>query len=257
MRAANRVTRRATRLAAVLGLATALATPAHGADPSQQHLGEEACVAALLDAGRVTVEFYDREGKPSWGGDAVFHADQRNHFTYTYRWFARGESTEVVIDAKASLEILPMHTIHLPRGLNDSTEWYRRLRLHELDHVAVSTDERPRLLARWLVAHLPPVVRRVPRGEVVGTALANRAIGEEIEARYRAVVNLIQAQEARLDSVTAHGVAPLPDREAFFAALYDAGGLAAARFPYLTDVAALLDEPRYRNAPRPRCDPTP
>ena len=229
-----------------LGLgAFAPARPAHAAD---------ACLDSLDAAGRVRYEYEGAATRKDNGGMTYFHFDQHNHYTYTFRTSAHGDSVDVIIVPHAAIEITPWHLMHLPGGIAESAGWYRRLVHHEHDHVAISMDGRAVLLAQWLVSPLPPLQARAAAGTTVQGAFADRVIGDAIGPRYMAVSRLIQANYDLLDSLTRHGLVALPDREAFFAGLYDRAALERVHFPYLLEAEPVLLTDRYVNAPRPRCD---
>jgi|WetSurMetagenome_2_1015567.scaffolds.fasta_scaffold91619_2 hypothetical protein len=248
-------------LAPLIALALAVLSPAvaPAAEGPLRHEAElvrgvlppgDSCAAALERATEVTYEFHAPEGN-GWGGTTFYHFDYRYDFNYRY-WVVQrpdGAHTRVAVTVVPSVHV--WHVVRLPRGRNDADPVYRRVRRHELDHVAVSFDERPSLLFRHLATHLPELDLPPPART---KAAIEKAIRDTIGACAGAVTTLIQSSYDRLDELTNHGVVGLPDRAAFFESLYTEEGLVRSRFPYLAAVEPLLVTPRYRNAPRPRCD---
>jgi len=212
------------------------------------------CESTLVRAGEVAWEPYDVAGRRDLGGTTDFHFDDA--FDYTYAWRvvedAAGRRLVILPHVRASVRL--RHTVHLPGGIADTTGWWRRLRRHELDHVTISTDERPRLLFAYLVAQLDSVTVPLAVGAVATPGLIRESIAHAVGERHAPVVALLQANYELLDSLTTHGVVALPDRDAFFRSLYERPRLEALGFRWLDAVAPILESDRYRNAPRPRCD---
>jgi hypothetical protein len=180
--------------------------------------------------------------------------DPKYQHTYTWTWACHGDSMDVTLRTHATLEIARRQYVRLPAGGPDSATTWRRLRPYQHDRVAITQDERPVLLARWLASHLPPLHARTRCGAKVQGAFADHVIADAIMVRYAAVIDLVRAGNDALAAATHQGAMPLRDREAFFAGLYDRAALVRANFPYLADAESLLTMPRYVNAPRPRCD---
>jgi hypothetical protein len=177
--------------------------------------------------------------------------DPKYRYTYTWTWACHGDSMD---GTHATLEITRRQYVRLPGGGPDSAAAWQRLRPYQHDRVAVTQDERPMLLAKWLASHLPPLHARTKCGANVPGAFADHVVGEAITARYAAVIDLVRGNNDALAAATHQGAVPLRDREAFFAGLYDRAALVRANFPFLADAESLLTMPRYVNALRPRCD---
>jgi hypothetical protein len=207
-----------------------------------------------MAAARVQVTTYDLAGSNSPHGGTTFHFDQRITFRFTPRQSEDGDSVRVTVQPEAIIDIMPWHEMTLPRGVPDTTGWYARLVRHQFDYLAISADPRPVALVRHLVAHLPAITTHVARGTFVPNARAQALVTDAIAARYAAVVQLVQSQYDRLDSLTVHGMLPLPDRDAFYADLYGFECLHRANFPYLLEAAPLLADSAYIRLPRP-CRP--
>jgi hypothetical protein len=212
------------------------------------------CESTLVRAGDVTWKLYDTVGRSDLGGTTDFHFDDAFDYTYSWRVVEATVGRRLVILPHVRASVRLRHTVHLPGGIADTTGWWRRLRRHELDHVAISTDERPRLLFTYLVARLDSVTVPLAANAVVTPGLIRESIGHVIGERHGPVVALLQANYDLLDSLTMHGVVALPDRAAFFRSLYERPRLEAHGFRWLDAVAPILESGRYRNAPRPRCD---
>jgi hypothetical protein len=215
---------------------------------------EATCESTLVRAGAVAWELYDTAGRSDLGGTTDFHFDDAFDYTYSWRVVGAAAGRRLVILPQVRASVRLRHTVRLPGGIADTTRWWRRLRRHELDHVAISTDERPRLLFAYLVAQIDSVTVPLATNTVATPGLIRESIAHAVGERHRPVVALLQANNELLDSLTTHGIVALPDRDAFFRSLYERPRLEAHGFRWLDAVAPILESDRYRNAPRPRCD---
>jgi len=233
---------------ALLFVAVALASPVPTASTAAPQ-PPPASESLLVAMGAVT---YVRDGG-SGGGTTVFHFDDSYTYSYTYTYRRAGDSLSYTFLPHVSATVVLRHDVHLPREGSDSLAWFQRLRRHELDHVALSTDERPALLFRWLVAHVPPLSRTAVAGAAAGD-VAGSAIKEAVDERHAAVVRLIQRAYDRLDADTKHGVVGITDRDVYFGRFYSRSDLVDAEFPWAAEVESLAVSPRYVHALRGRWD---
>jgi hypothetical protein len=204
--------------------------------------------ASLLREGHVTILRYDPAKVATPGGETRFQLSCNYSYRFAYRWEDRDGRRWLSVTPHIRAKISLGHTVELPRAASDTAAWIRRLTDHELDHVAISLDRRPRLLLEQLLSEPGTLRLALPAGTPISDTLARRAVEEEVGRRKDAVSALIHASYLRLDSLTDHGRRPLEDRPAFFAGLYTRASLEALHFPFLAGVAPLLDRPEYRDA---------
>ncbi len=225
--------------------AAAVPRPAHAAD---------ACLDSLDAVAGVHYVAADDSAAGPLDRTTFCYFEQRNHYTYTFKWACHGDSMDVTFAPHAAIDITRRQFVRLPRDVVGPAGVAPRLRHYQHDRVAVTQDERPVLLVQWLVAHLPPLTARTKCGSTVPGAFADQVFGRAIGARYEAVVLLVRANNDAIAAATRQGTVGLRDREGFFAGLYDRAALVRANFPYLAEAESLLASPRYVNALRPRCD---
>jgi hypothetical protein len=121
---------------------------------------------------------------------------------------------------------------------------------HEFDHVAISTDERPKLILRHLILSAATIERDLPPETPVTKELIASLVHEEAEAYKEAVRALIKQNYERLDEVSRHGTRDIPDRHRFFEELYSPQGLERQKFAHLDRIRDLLRSDEYRRARR-------
>lgn len=230
--------------------AVLLLTPLVGGLISQRASGEPPeYYARLINEAGVSFVFYDpiRDPRPH-RGYTTFHYEVRYRSTYQYwlkggririapkvGWFAHQLTNEVL----------------LPESLDHDRRWTNSLVQHEFDHVAMTVDPRVRMLIEQVCRATPTIERGLPLGTELNDPFIDRLIREEVEPRYQAVLDLLIANEKDLDKVTRHGGHDLPDRRAYFKALFTEPNLRQHGFPYLADVKPLLRKRAYRDAPLP------
>ncbi len=187
----------------------------------------------LYRQGNVTIEFYDAVTDPmEFQGHAAFDFTARCKFTYEYRFVVRRGKRYVRIQPKIqSIAIDMRHTVKIPKSHNTPELWDGKLMLHEMDHVAISTDPRIEMLLDHLFRSIEIVEKPVQRrGEVEASVLIEKVQAEQ-NARRDALLDLIKKCNVELDKITNHGNTPLEDRDAFFKNLYSKGGLDSHGFP--------------------------
>jgi len=231
------------------GLASAAAIVLGGAVAWAAALPESYRIA-LENAGHVRYTPYDPDARKSTDGLTVFDFRYADHYTYTFETEMVGDSIDVRIHPEIHAEVTLQHTISLPRNCREGTAWCMRLRSHELDHVAISTDERPRLIFRWLVEHLDPIEHKAAAGTRIGGDWVRKAIDAEVATRHQRVLALIQRNYDLLDSVSVHGLRPIADRRAFFEDLYSLETLRGMHWAEAAEIADLLESEEYRQARR-------
>jgi hypothetical protein len=233
----------------------------------------------LIDAGNVQFEFYDPQVGPTPsqkergqdGGDLPkspagrLQKDRRPHrgftefklfvshsYEFRYTRSRRGGGWQVTIRPDVRKVTCRLsHTVHLPKYLDSDRRWGHPLVKHEFDHVAISADLRVRMLVEHLLLNLPEFELRVPGGTLLDNKFYQSAVDQRIAERREAVIQLVEANQQRLDEITRRGARWTPDRQAFLRSLYTEGNLEQVKFPYTDDVRDLLGTDAYRKAELP------
>lgn len=211
----------------------------------------------LIRDGETTITFVS--DLPATVGKTDFLLNLSWLYDYRYKTRVNGGVTEVTVTA-TNLRLTPRlrHVIRLPVAFYRDDVWDSQLLGHEFDHVAVSIDPRPRALLVHLCSHLPAARVSVEGAEPPSDEQIRAKINHEIRGRQSAIIDLVRTNYGALDKVTTHGRTAMQDRNHFFESLYTRSNLEAASFPYLNEVAAILDSEAYRRL-RPRhvpADPT-
>ena len=216
----------------------------------------------MIEDGDVTVEFTDDpelvlqdKGKTRW------HFDVKRTYRYRHSTSTKdGAQTVRLTATEVNQEVRLWHRIRLPPKYyqNSPRVWYSRLMRHEFDHVAVSLDPRPKLLMQYLSQHVPPFERTLPPGEQRSPETYKRFVGDELQKRFAAVLQLVERNQNWLDDISQHGKVPVPNRLSFFPYLYTRERLQEAQFPYLAEALPLLGTEEYQKAVLPfvPIDPT-
>jgi hypothetical protein len=204
----------------------------------------------LIDAGRVDIRFYDREAPPGpHPGRAEFDVLLNHDYKFQFRHSgARPAARTTITLTQQRICCHPVHRVYLPKSVETEDRWNDSLMRHEFDHVAVSSDPRVSLLLKHLVRSMGTIETRPGEMPLSDRTRIQQLINQECSKRTRALVDLVQANQHLLDEITEHGMRPLPDRETFFKSLYTAPNLHKAGFPYLCQVAGLLNSPGYQTA---------
>jgi hypothetical protein len=207
----------------------------------------------LIDAGDVTIEFYDRRADPvPYRGYTEFQLNIRHEFSYRYQWVQQGRTRRVTIEPRLrKVSSSLTHSMRLPKYLDSDRRWNDPLVKHEFDHVALSCDPRVMMLAEHLLGGVRKIVRTLPDGTTIDDSLVRKLVEEELAKRVEATVELVKANQRLLDEVTRHGARRLPDREAFFRALFTRPNLDRAKFPYTDEALELLQSEDYRKTKLP------
>lgn len=201
----------------------------------------------LYETGRVRFVFYDpAEQAMVRPGRTSFYAGYRWNFQYKLR--KRRERTQLRVIVQPRLVRLDAeleHEVMLPQNFDTDAIWQRSLVVHEFDHVAISTDPRPRRLVEHMARKLLVLERRVSSDQVIDDAWIHGLINDEMQKRQEAVRAVIDFNNRRLDALSEHGMRELADRAHFFALLFTRENLQEAEFPYLSEVSELVRRPDY------------
>jgi hypothetical protein len=200
---------------------------------------------ALIRDGETTITFV--RDLPATVGKTEFFLSM--DWSYEFR-----VATEA-IDGVTQVAVTPMnvkvtprlrHVIRMPIGFYHAEVWKTPLLGHEFDHVAVSLDPRPRALLVHLCSNLP-VYRFAQEGEGKPSSEQMRAgIDRELQRRQEAILELLQANYMALDKASTNGREAMQARTDFFESLYTRENLAATAFPFLDEVASILDSDSYK-----------
>lgn len=142
------------------------------------------------------------------------------------------------------------HKVELPREYDRPQLWSTSLARHELDHVLLSTDPRARLLNEAVLKSLSLVRFQIPSGQKPTEKLFREKLDAICDERRKAVTDLMNALQQRLDTLTRNGNASLANRGQFFSEAYGKEMLAELQFRYLEDVLKVVDSEGYEAAGR-------
>jgi len=218
--------------------------PPGPAVPAASSAGIADYLAEMDEVGKVEIQSDPSVGR---GGRVKFILTWHQAFTYRNSWERRGGVTIVRIHPRIRLTTNLRHEIRMPTGRREEG-WYARVLAHEYDHVAVSLDERPRLVFEHLVESLDALTAEVPGAPAVDSALVGRLINERVNEIGRAITRLIQQHYALLDTVTKNSMRDMPDRERFFRGLYTHERLLEFDFPFVDEVRGMLGSPENESA---------
>ncbi|TWU14880.1 hypothetical protein CA54_37500 [Symmachiella macrocystis] len=204
----------------------------------------------LVNASEINFDFYDPSIEPDrFPGRALFSIEVRTRFLYEYQVVNRRTRRYVIIRPKIQrIHWKLKHTIRLPESYDAPTMWDSVLLLHELDHVAISSDPRMRMLLERAFFSVKRIEHPITQVGALDDAAIQKIINDEFIKRRDAVIELATNNYKLLDKVSAHGARDIPDRDAFFRKLYTKESLDEAGFPYLGDVVDLLNDAKYEKA---------
>jgi hypothetical protein len=205
---------------------------------------------ALVKAGNIEFDFYDPSVEPArFPGRALFFIDVRTRFLYNYQVVNRRGQRYVIIRPNIQrIRWNLRHTVKLPESYDAPKMWDTVLMLHELDHVAISSDPRLRMLLERALSAVKRIEHPLAQEGVLDDAAIQKIINDEFIKRRDAVIELATENYKLLDKVSAHGARDIPDRDAFFRKLYSKETLDEAGFPYFGDVVDLLNDAKYEKA---------
>ncbi len=218
----------------------------HAAPPAPPPLDQ------LLKDGGVELVFYDRAEMPrDFPGQTTFTLSTEWKYQFQSDFRRRDRDLEVSLrvnmhTARATLT----HKVELPLEYDRPQLWNTSLARHELDHVLLSTDPRARLLNEAVLKALNLVRVRIPSGQKPTDKLFREKLDAVCDERRKAVTDLMNALQQRLDTLTRNGNASLANRGQFFGEAYGKEMLAELKFQYLEDVLKVVDSEDYEAAGR-------
>jgi len=149
----------------------------------------------------------------------------------------RGASIQArFLNTKITLE----HEIKLTSSYQPENPWGSRLLLHEMDHVAISTDPRlMKILKSLLQTPAQLNIALSADAEQDDTSIM-QAIHDLQRLRQDSVQKIVQQYYDRLDQQSNKGLDDIDQRIEFFLALYSKRDLESLEFPYLTEIRSAL-----------------
>ena len=123
--------------------------------------------------------------------------------------------------------------------------------LHEFDHVAISSDPRIDLLLEHLLRNISPLQLTIDNDEQLDGDWISDQINAAIDRRTEAMIDSITENYVLLDDITSHGTRAIPDRQAFFEALYTKANFDHQAFQYTGELLDLLRSPAYTEVELP------
>jgi len=132
------------------------------------------------------------------------------------------------------------HEIKLTSSYQPEKPWDSRLLLHEMDHVAISTDPRLIKILESLLrapAQLNIALSVAPDQDAT---LITQAIHDLQRLRRDSVQKIVQQYYDRLDQQTKNGLDDIDQRAEFFLTLYSKQDLESLEFPYLNEIRSAL-----------------
>ncbi|HTN02022.1 MAG TPA: hypothetical protein VL132_09100 [Planctomycetaceae bacterium] len=206
----------------------------------------------LLKEGGVELVFYERAATPRrFPGQTTFtlNTEWRYQFQHDFRRRGRDLEATLRIDMQTARSTLT-HKVELPREYDSPQLWDTSLARHELDHVLLSTDPRARLLNQAVLKSLSLVRIPIPSGQKPTEKFLRDELDAICDERRKAVTDLMNALQQRLDALTRNGNVAIADRGQFFSEAYGKEMLAELKFPYLEDVLKVVDSDDYETAGR-------
>jgi len=153
---------------------------------------------------------------------------------------SQGRRDAVVLVKFISPSVLVEHEIRLLGSYRPVKPWESMLLLHEMDHVAISSDPRLLKLLKGLL-YSPTTLRiSLPDGSEKDQELIQEAIEKRLTVKLEAIRNIVREYYLRLDDQSNHGLKDLKIRRDFFAELYTWKDLESLKFPYLSEVKTLV-----------------
>lgn len=200
----------------------------------------------LIREGETTITFV--RDLPETVGKTDFFLNMEWSYDYRYTTQTTDGITEVSVTAM-NLKLSPRlrHVIRLPVAFYHAGVWESQLLGHEFDHVAVSLDPRPQAMLVHLCQLLPAYRFSIIETEKPSDKQMREGINREIQCRQVAILELLRANYLALDKASEHGRSAMEDRNAFFESLYTRENLEAAEFPYLEELAMLLESDSYKS----------
>ncbi|MCY2975555.1 MAG: hypothetical protein NTW52_12910 [Planctomycetota bacterium] len=128
------------------------------------------------------------------------------------------------------------HEIKLSTNYKPEKPWESRLLLHEMDHVAISTDPRLIKILKSLLQAPAKLTIDLSTNANQDATTITQAIEDLQQARRVAVQMIVQKYYERLDAQSNNGLDDIDQRNEFFMGLYSKEDLESLEFPYLKEI---------------------
>ncbi len=201
-------------------------------------------MARLIDTGQVKIMVDDIAVKNANRTAITFYrinVQYELRYTQTPIRQANTASRQTSIQVKfTNPKITLEHEVQLASSYLPEKPWESRLLLHEMDHVAISTDPRLIKILKSLLRLPAKLTVDLPDNANQDATTINRAIDDLQQARREAVQKIVQSYYERLDIQSNNGLADIDQRNAFFMGLYSKQDLESLKFPYLKEIRAVL-----------------
>ncbi len=132
------------------------------------------------------------------------------------------------------------HEIKMSTTYQPEKPWESRLLLHEMDHVAISTDPRLINMLKSLLQAPAKLTVELSANANQDATTINQAITDLQQARREAVQVIVQKYYERLDAQSNNGLDDIDQRNEFFMGLYSKQDLESLEFPYLKEIRVAL-----------------
>jgi hypothetical protein len=201
-------------------------------------------MARLIDSGEVKILVDDvavRNAQKS--AITLFHIGTQYKLRYGKPTIRRvdTENREASVQVRfTNPSITLQHEIKLSSSYQPEKPWESRLLLHEMDHVAISTDPRLVRILKSLVNAQAKLTVVLPEDVRNDESLIMKAIDAEQSSRRDSVQKLVQQYYNLLDKQSNQGLGDIENRRDFFMALYSREDLESRDFPYLNEIRGTL-----------------
>jgi hypothetical protein len=132
------------------------------------------------------------------------------------------------------------HEVKLSTNYQPEKPWESRLLLHEMDHVAISTDPRLIKILKSLLQAPAKLTIDLSTNANQDATTITQAIEDLQQARREAVQTIVQKYYERLDTKSNNGLDDIDQRKEFFMGLYSKQDLESLEFPYLKEIRVAL-----------------
>ncbi len=132
------------------------------------------------------------------------------------------------------------------RFMGQGDDWKSPLLLHEMDHVAITSDPRAKKLSlQVLFQPMSMQLDAIPLGTDSNAAILAE-VEKRVTQRRESLQSLMREGYRQLDERSNHGLEPIASRQEFFAELYCEPWLQALSFPFFDSCKKLVRGKAYQ-----------
>jgi hypothetical protein len=201
-------------------------------------------MARLIDIGQVKILEDDIAVKKAQRAAVTLyniHVQYDLRYTQTPIRSANTANRKTSIQVKfTNPKVTLEHEIKLSTQYQPEKPWESRLLLHEMDHVAISTDPRLIKILKSLLQAPAKLTVELSANANQDASTISQAIDDSQRARREAVQTIVQKYYERLDAQSNNGLDDIDQREKFFMGLYSKQDLESLEFPYLKEIRVAL-----------------